>query len=127
MTLPAASRALCYAPWPIPESRDRTTYGTEIYDEHHRLCSDIVSDANSKFLKLLTTALNNAVGNDEINLHRAGLNETAAELINFSASDLKQGAKDLSNFERRIKVCPIVRTSLPPLSRQAALQTRLPR
>ena len=89
---------------PFQKVATESTYGTEIYDEHHRLCSDIVSDANSKFLKLLTTALNDAMGNDEINLHRAGLNgETAAELINFSASGLKQGAKDLSNFERRIK------------------------
>ena len=54
--------------------------------------------------KVADHSLNNAVGNDEIDLHRAGLNgETAAELINFSASGLKQGAQDLSNFERRIK------------------------
>ena len=30
MTLPAASRALCYAPWPIPESRDRIYHGNGI-------------------------------------------------------------------------------------------------
>lgn len=89
---------------PFQKVATESTYGTEIYDEHHRLCSDIVSDANSKFLKLLTEALNNAVRNNEIDLQCAGLStDAAAELVNFGASGLKQGAKDLSSFERRIK------------------------
>lgn len=89
---------------PFQKIAAESTYGTEIYDEHHRLCSDIVADAHNKFLALLLGALKNAVRNQEIDLKAAGLTaDAAAELLNFAASGLKQGAKNLSSFERRIK------------------------
>jgi AcrR family transcriptional regulator len=89
---------------PFQKVATESAYGTEIYDEHHRLCRDIVSDAHNKFLKLLTGALKNAASNKEIDLKSAGLGaKAAAELINFAASGLKQGAKDLASFEQRIK------------------------
>ena len=89
---------------PFQKIATESTYGTEIYDEHHRLCSDIVADAHSKFLTLLTSALKSAVRDQEIDLKTAGLSaDAAAELVNFAASGLKQGARDLPSFERRIK------------------------
>jgi AcrR family transcriptional regulator len=89
---------------PFQKVATESTYGTEIYDEHHRLCSDIVISANNQFLKLLTGTLKSATQSNEIDLKSAGLTATAAaELINFSASGLKQGAKDLPSFERRVK------------------------
>lgn len=89
---------------PFQKIATESTYGTEIYDEHHRLCSDIVADAHSKFLTLLASALKSAVRDQEIDLKSAGLSaDAAAELVNFAASGLKQGARDLPSFERRIK------------------------
>ena len=89
---------------PFQKIATESTYGTEIYDEHHRLCSDIVADAHSKFLTLLASALKSAVRDQEIDLKSAGLSaDAAAELVNFAASGLKQGARDLPSFEQRIK------------------------
>ena len=33
---------------PFQKIATESTYGTEIYDEHHRLCSDIVADARQQ-------------------------------------------------------------------------------
>jgi AcrR family transcriptional regulator len=83
---------------------DESPHGNEICDEANRLCGDIVTDASSRFLAMLTSALRAASRRGEIEL--GGSHPTpaaAAELINLGAYGLIRGAADSATFYTRLR------------------------
>ena len=83
---------------------DESPHGNEICDEANRLCGDIVTDASTRFLAMLTSALRAASRRGDIEL--GGSHPTpvaAAELINLGAYGLIRGAADSATFYTRLR------------------------
>ena len=79
-------------------------HGDELFDEFTRLCGDVVLDSHARFPALLSTALNAASREEEIDLKTAGVTgKGAAEILNLGAAGLKRGAPDLATFRKRVR------------------------
>jgi hypothetical protein len=62
-----------------------------------------VASYRAQFQKLLTSALREGVKKGEINLKSANLSASnIAELLNLAVARLRQGAADVTTFEKRV-------------------------
>ena len=88
---------------PFQKAVVESKHGRELNNEHHRLCGDIVASYRAQFQKLLTSALRECVKKGEINLKSANLSASnIAELLNLAVAGLRQGAADVTTFEKRV-------------------------
>ena len=88
---------------PFQKAVVESKHGPELNNEHHRLCGDIVASYRAQFQKLLTSALREGVKKGEINLKSANLSASnIAELLNLAVAGLRQGAADVTTFEKRV-------------------------
>jgi AcrR family transcriptional regulator len=89
---------------PFQKAVTDSPHGNELFDDHSRLCGDIVTDSHARFQALLATALNTAAKNAEVDLKKAGTTgKAAAEILNLGAAGLKYGTPDLTTFQKRLK------------------------
>jgi AcrR family transcriptional regulator len=88
---------------PFQSAVTESAHGSELFDEHGRLCGDIVADAHVRFQTMLAAALNAASRTGEIDLKGVGIAATAAaEILNLAAAGLKQQAPDLATYKNRV-------------------------
>ena len=88
---------------PFQKAVVESKHGAELHNEHHRLCGDIMASYRAQFQKLLTSALREDVKKGEINLKSANLSASnITELLNLAVAGLRQGAADVTTFEKRV-------------------------
>lgn len=74
-------------------------HGTELLDEHNRLCGDVVAGARRRFVELLARAFRGAARRGEIDLEAAALSAPrAAELFHKSIQGLKGPGVTLDEY-----------------------------
>ena len=81
----------------------RSPHGSEIYDEHNRLCGEIAQQNTKKLRNLLTQALIKADKNGEINFASISSSaQSSAEILQMSAVGLKSELPPVKTFKKRI-------------------------
>lgn len=82
----------------------KSPHGSEIYDEHNRLCGEIVQQSVTDLRALLTKALKAADKAGEINLKSIGTPPiAAAEILQLAAAGLKAECPDAKTYAKRLK------------------------
>ena len=87
----------------------KSPHGSELYDEHNRLCGEIAQQSVKELRNLMTKALKRADLNGEINLNNidatAGM---AAEILQMSTAGLKAELPPVKTFQKRLKQFVII-------------------
>lgn len=93
----------------------RSPHAAELLDAKHRLSADLVTDAASRYKRLVRDVLAEAVAAGEMDLEPAGLTaDTAAELLIASARGLQSSAPSPTTYRRYLKT--LVRVMVAGLS-----------
>jgi AcrR family transcriptional regulator len=101
------------------ETIRRSPHAAELLDAKHRLSADLVSDAASRYKRLVQDVLTDAAAAGELDLEPAGLTaDTAAELLIASARGLRSSATSPTAYRRYLNA--LVRVMV------AGLSSRLP-
>lgn len=80
-------------------------HGDELYDEHHRLCGDIVIKFHKRFQNKLAETLRSAEEAGELDLKSSGIKPGAiAEILHLGALGLKNHASEHSIFVKRVSL-----------------------
>jgi AcrR family transcriptional regulator len=78
-------------------------HGSELMDEKNRLCGDLATDSERRFLKALARALKRADEDQAINLRAAGLTaDHAADLFASAIQGLKGPDVTIDRYRRRL-------------------------
>lgn len=94
-------------------------HGAELMDENHRLCGDIATEAEARFLEMLSETFAKADARGEIDLADADLTPlAAADLFLHSVSGLKRVGASLKDY--RTKLSALVRVFVAGLARSSA-------
>ena len=97
----------------------RSPHAAELLDAKHRLSADLVSDAASRYKRLVRDVLTEAAAAGELDLESAGLTaDTAAELLTASARGLQSSAASPAAYRRYLNALVHVMV--------AGLSSRLP-
>jgi TetR/AcrR family transcriptional regulator, regulator of autoinduction and epiphytic fitness len=113
--------AAMHAAWfgTYAETISRSPHAAELLDAKHRLSADLVSDAASRYKRLVRDVLAEAAAAGELDLEPAGLTAgTAAELLIASARGLESAAASPAAYRRSLDA--LVRVMV------AGLSSRLP-
>jgi AcrR family transcriptional regulator len=101
------------------ETIRRSPHAAELLDAKHRLSANLVSDAASRYKRLVRDVLAEAAASGELDLEPAGLTaDTAAELLIASARGLESSAASPAAYRRYLNA--LVRVMV------AGLSSRLP-
>jgi AcrR family transcriptional regulator len=101
------------------ETIRRSPHAAELLDAKHRLSADLVTDAASRYKRLVRDILTEAAAAGELDLEPAGLTaDTAAELLIASARGLQSSAASPAAHQRYLKTLARVMV--------AGLSSRLP-
>jgi AcrR family transcriptional regulator len=101
------------------ETIRRSPHAAELLDAKHRLSANLVSDAASRYKRLVRDVLAEAAASGELDLEPAGLTaDTAAELLIASARGLESSAASPAAYRRYLGA--LVRVMV------AGLSSRLP-
>lgn len=113
--------AAMHAAWfgTYAETISRSPHAAELLDAKHRLSADLVTDAASRYKRLVRDVLAQAAAAGELDLEPAGLTaDTAAELLIASARGLESSATSPVAYRRYLDA--LVRVMV------AGLSSRLP-
>jgi AcrR family transcriptional regulator len=113
--------AAMHAAWfgTYADTISHSPHAAELLDAKHRLSAGLVSDAASRYKRLVRDVLAEAVAAGELDLEPAGLTaDTAAELLIASARGLQSSAASPAVYRRYLKT--LVRVMV------AGLSNRLP-
>jgi AcrR family transcriptional regulator len=109
--------AAMHAAWfgTYAETISRSPHAAELLDAKHRLSSDLVADAASRYKRLVRDVLAEAAAAGELDLEPAGLTaDTAAELLIASARGLESSAASPTAYRRNLDA--LVRVMIAGLS-----------
>lgn len=85
------------------EIAQTSPHGSELMDENSRLCGDLATESEDRFLEMLAGAFAQADKAGEIDLSAAGLTaKEAAEVFLHSASGLKRLDASLAVYRKRL-------------------------
>jgi AcrR family transcriptional regulator len=85
------------------EIGDASPHGAELMDERNRLCGDLASDSERRFLRMLTSAFQRAARSGEIDLAAARLSASeAADLFAGGMHGLKIGKITPGIYRKRV-------------------------
>ncbi len=113
--------AAMHAAWfgTYAETISRSPHAAELLDAKHRLSADLVTDAASRYKRLVRDVLAQAAADGELDLEPAGVTaDTAAELLIASARGLESSAASAAAYRRYLDA--LVRVMV------AGLSSRLP-
>jgi AcrR family transcriptional regulator len=109
--------AAMHAAWfgTYAETIRRSPHAAELLDAKHRLSADLVSDAASRYKRLVRDVLAEAAAARELDLESAGLTaDTAAELLIASGRGLESSAASPAVYRRYLNA--LVRVMIAGLS-----------
>ena len=87
----------------------KSPHGSELYDEHNRLCGEIAQQSVKELRNLMTKALKRADLNGEINLKNIDATAAmAAEILQMSTAGLKAELPPVKTFQKRLKQFVII-------------------
>jgi AcrR family transcriptional regulator len=99
------------------ETISRSPHATELLDAKHRLSAGQVSDATSRYKRLVRDVLTEAAAAGELDLEPAGLTaDTATELLIASARGLESSAGSPATYRRYLNA--LIRVMVAGLSRR---------
>lgn len=88
---------------PMIQITNSSPHGAELMDERNRLCGDLATDSEQRFLRLLTGTIQRADDDREIDLATAGLSaDSAADLFAAAVHGLKGTDVSTAAYKKRV-------------------------
>jgi len=94
---------------PMIEINNTSQHGAELLDERNRLCGDVATESDQRFLRMLRKTLERADAAGEIDLAGAGLTATEAADLFVSAVHGLKGNDNITTAAYKRRVAAFVR------------------